>query len=196
MNENYAVQALNLTKYYGETLGVEDLDLDIKEGEIFGFLGPNGAGKTTTIRCLMDFIRPTSGSVSILGMDAQRESRKIKEHVGYLASEVRLYSKLTGEHLIRYEEGFRGKCPFAEDLVKRLGAEVDRRICDLSKGNKQLIAIETGRELLRDLHAAKNLKIGLEVDTDPPAGFETETQYVLQPIPFSVLRLTQHTWWS
>ena len=135
------IEIKNLTKYYGKILGVADLNLEITKGEIFGFMGPNGAGKTTTIRCLLDFIRPTSGSVSILGMDAQKKSREIKRHVGFLPSDVRLYEKLTGEQLIKYEEGFIRKSTYAKDLVERLGAELDKKVSQLSKGNKQLVAI-------------------------------------------------------
>lgn len=74
-------------------------------------MGPNGAGKTTTIRCMMDFIRPTSGSISILGMDSQKHSAEIKKYIGYVSGDVRLYEGLTGEQHkhIRYIEGFRGK---------------------------------------------------------------------------------------
>jgi len=131
----------NLTKYYGKTLGVEDLNFEIEEGEIFGYLGPNGAGKTTTIRCLMDFCRPTSGSISILGMDAQRKSPEIKKDLSYLSSDIRLYEKLTGKEMIEYQESIRGKSEYADDLVKRLGCNLEMKTKELSKGNKQLVAI-------------------------------------------------------
>ena len=131
----------NLTKYYGKHLGVEDLNFEIEEGEIFGYLGPNGAGKTTTIRCLMDFCRPTSGSISILGMDAQRKSPEIKKDMSYLSSDIRLYEKLTGKEMIEYQESIRGKSEYVDDLVERLGCNLEMKTKELSKGNKQLVAI-------------------------------------------------------
>ncbi len=135
------IETKNLTKFYGRTRGVEDVNLKIKKGEIFGFLGPNGAGKTTTIRCMMDFIRPTSGSISILGMDSVKESAEIKKYVGYLSGDVKLYEKLTGEQHIRYIEGFRGKAPFVKELVKRLKFDPKVKVKNLSKGNKQKLAL-------------------------------------------------------
>jgi len=135
------IEVKNLTKYYGKIRGVENLNLEIKEGETFGFLGPNGAGKTTTIRCMMDFIRPSSGSISILGMDSQKQSTNIKNYVGFLSGEIKLYEKLTGEQHIRYIEGFRGKAPFAQDLIKRLNLDSKIKAKNLSKGNKQKLAL-------------------------------------------------------
>jgi ABC-2 type transport system ATP-binding protein len=135
------IETKNLTKYYGKVLGVKSLDLEIKEGEIFGFLGPNGAGKTTTIRCLMDFVTPTSGSASILGMDCQKKSAEIKRNVGFLAGEVKLYDKLTGWEHINYIQGFKGKAPLLKDLIKRLKFDPKIKIRNLSKGNKQKLAL-------------------------------------------------------
>jgi len=135
------IKTKNLTKYYGKVLGIKDVDLGINEGETFGFLGPNGAGKTTTIRCLMDFIRPTAGSCSILGMDCQRKAAGIKRQVGFVAGEVRLYEKLTGQAHISYIEGFRGKAPFASHLIKRLDFDPGIKVKNLSKGNKQKLVL-------------------------------------------------------
>jgi len=135
------IETKKLTKYYGKILGVKDLDLEIKEGEIFGFLGPNGAGKTTTIRCLMDFIRPTSGSCSILGMNCQRDSAEIKKYVGYLGGEFSLYEKLTGAEHIKFIEGFRGKAPLAQSLIKKLKFDPQIKVKNLSKGNKQKLGL-------------------------------------------------------
>lgn len=135
------IEINNLTKYYGKIKGVENLTLNVKEGETFGFLGPNGAGKTTTIRCIMDFIRPTSGSVSVLGMDSKEKSADIKNQVGYLAGDVKLYEKLTGEQHIRYIEGFRGKAPFSKTLIKKLNFDPKIKAKNLSKGNKQKLAL-------------------------------------------------------
>src|SRR5881275_1242140 len=84
---NPAIETRKLTKYYGKSRGIVDLDLRVEAGEIFGFLGPNGSGKTTTIRILMDLIRPTGGEASVFGKDAQADSVAIKAIVGYLPGE-------------------------------------------------------------------------------------------------------------
>ena len=97
-----AVRLEKLTKYYGAQRGVIDLDLDVMPGEIFGFLGPNGAGKSTTIRILMDLIRPTSGRVTVLGLDAQADSLALRRRVGYIQSDPVLYGNLSGRELIAY----------------------------------------------------------------------------------------------
>src|SRR6056297_1165208 len=89
-----------LTKRFGQTVALEALSFQVEDGEVFGFLGPNGAGKSTTINILLDFVRPTSGSASVLGMDAQRRSREIRQRTGVLPEGVELYDRLTArQHL-------------------------------------------------------------------------------------------------
>ncbi len=78
----HAIETLDLTKYYGPVRGVENVGLRVESGEIFGLLGPNGAGKTTTIRVLLDFIRPTSGSAQLFGLDSRRDSKEIRKRIG------------------------------------------------------------------------------------------------------------------
>ena len=141
MNKDIVIHVSDLTKYYSETLAVDHINFEVNKGEVFGFLGPNGAGKTTTIRCMMDFIRPSSGSISILGMDSQKKSAEIKNQVGYLSGDVRLYEKLTGEQHIKYIEGFRGKAPFVKTLIKKLNFDPKIKVKNLSKGNKQKLAL-------------------------------------------------------
>src|SRR5258708_29552311 len=82
-----AIHTSGLTKDYDRHRGIFDLDLEVKEGEAFGFIGPNGAGKTTTLRLLMDLIRPTRGSAQVLGMDVHRDTVKIKQQTGFLGAE-------------------------------------------------------------------------------------------------------------
>ena len=96
MTDQITIQTQKLTKHYGDVRALVDLDLDVRAGEIFGFLGPNGAGKTTTIRTMMDEIRPTSGSASILGMDSHEMSVEIRSHIGYVPGDLTLYPNLTG----------------------------------------------------------------------------------------------------
>lgn len=131
-----------LTKYYGTILGVEDLSLEIKTGEIFGFIGPNGAGKSTTIRAIMNMINKTSGEILIDGINTN-DNLAIKKLVGYLPSEVHLYDDLTVQAMLDYNASF-----YPMNLKKRIAYltkkfEVDltKKIDELSFGNLQKIGI-------------------------------------------------------
>src|SRR5579883_3602217 len=90
----------NLHKSYGTVQAVKGISMNVERGEIFGFLGPNGAGKTTTIRCMLDVIRPTSGTIRIAGLDAQRDTLAAHRHIGYLPGDVRLPGVMTGKQII------------------------------------------------------------------------------------------------
>jgi len=137
------IQARKLTKYYGKNRGIVDVDLDIQEGEIFGFIGPNGAGKSTTIRTLLNFIFPTSGTATIFGMDCVRDSFRIKKEVGYLPSEVNYYDEMKVNDLLGYSAAFYGKdcSKRIKELAEIFDIEVNRKIGDLSTGNKKKVAI-------------------------------------------------------
>lgn len=139
----YVVETENLTKYYGKSRGIIDLNLKLSEGEIFGFIGPNGAGKTTTIRLLLNFIFPTRGSARIFGMDCVKESREIKKHVGYLPGEVAYYGELRVRQLLDYSASFYpGRCSErARELAQALDLDLETRVEDLSTGNKKKVGI-------------------------------------------------------
>jgi ABC-2 type transport system ATP-binding protein len=144
MSEPAAViEVHSLTKRYGSSRGVEDLTFEVEQGEAFGFLGPNGAGKTTTIRTLLDFIRPTSGTAHIFGMDPRREGVRVHRRVGYLPGELALYERMTGETFLRAFAELRGAVAWSRvtDLADRLGLDLSRRIHELSHGNKQKIGL-------------------------------------------------------
>lgn len=131
-----------LTKYYGTILGVEDLSLKIKTGEIFGFIGPNGAGKSTTIRAIMNMINITSGEIFIDGIN-NKENPKVKELIGYLPSEIHLYDDLTVKEMLEYNATFypmnlKKRIAY---LVKRLEVDTTKKIDELSFGNLQKIGI-------------------------------------------------------
>jgi ABC-2 type transport system ATP-binding protein len=138
-----AIKTTKLTKYYGSTRGIENLDLEIGKGEVFGYLGPNGAGKSTTIRSLLDLIRPTSGSAEVLGMDTRRDSLAIRRRVGYLPGELVLYESLTGQELLEYLARLRGieGVGAGRQLAERLGLDLNRPIRSLSRGNKQKVGV-------------------------------------------------------
>ncbi|MDQ1324169.1 MAG: beta-exotoxin transport system ATP-binding protein, partial [Chloroflexota bacterium] len=124
------INASGLTKSYGRHRGIVDLDLTVLPGEVFGYLGPNGAGKTTTIRLLLDYIRPTHGTVSVLGLPSHERSRDIRRRVGYLPGELRLYSSLSGSERISYFACLRGGVEQArvEELARRLDCDLSREI--------------------------------------------------------------------
>ena len=133
----------NLTKDYGNKKGIFNVNISIKKGEVFGFLGPNGAGKTTTIRNLMGFIRPDSGTCSILGMDCFKESEKIKEKLGYLAGEIAFFDDLTGIKLLNFladMKGIKDKGKMNE-LIERFELDPRGKVKKMSKGMKQKIGI-------------------------------------------------------
>ena len=133
----------NLTKYYGDVLGVKDLSLSLKEGEIFGFIGPNGAGKSTTIRSIMNLINKTEGTVLINGEVFDKDNIKLKELIGYLPSEVNLYEDLTVKEMLDYHESFYKKNIHKrrKELVKRLRLDENKKIEDLSLGNSKKLGI-------------------------------------------------------
>jgi ABC-2 type transport system ATP-binding protein len=138
-----AIETTGLTKSYGRTRGVEDVDLEVRTGEIFGFLGPNGAGKTTVIRLLLDLIRPTRGQARILGLDAHRDAVAVHRHIGYVAGNPALYDRLTGRRCCTWLAGLRGDPDPAgiDALAERLEVDLDRPIRDLSSGNRQKVAL-------------------------------------------------------
>lgn len=139
----YIIETNNLTKMYGKSRGISDVNLKIKEGEIFGFVGPNGAGKSTTIRTLLNFIFPSSGSATICGRDIVKDSCGIKELVGYVPSEVRFYNEVKVKDIINYSASFYKDCSSDEidRLCKKLEVEVDKKMGELSLGNKKKVAI-------------------------------------------------------
>jgi len=96
------IVAKNLTKKFGEFLAVDHLNLAVRKGEIYGFLGPNGAGKTTTIKMLTGVLKPTEGSVEILGMDLRTHELEIKRRIGVVPEEPRLYPHLTGQEFLEF----------------------------------------------------------------------------------------------
>lgn len=135
------IEFKNLTKNFGKTKAVDSVSFSVKKGEVFGFLGPNGAGKTTTIRCLMDFLRPTQGSVSILGLDSKKDSVLLKNKIGYISGDVRLYQKWTAKEHFAYFEKLKGESKILAKLIKDLSLDQTQKIKNLSTGNKQKVAI-------------------------------------------------------
>ena len=137
------IRTERLTKSYGEHRGIIELDLEVAEGETFGFLGPNGAGKTTTMRVLLDLIRPTSGRAEVFGIETTVDPVAIHRRVGYLPGEFDLYDRLTGAQTIEYFGNLRGGVgrAYVDELVERLEFDPSRRFKEYSRGNKQKVGL-------------------------------------------------------
>ncbi len=138
-----AIETHKLTKWYGNSRGIIDVDLVVETGQIFGFLGPNGAGKSTTIRVLLDLIRPTSGTASVLGLDIHRDRLEIDRRVSYVPGELSLYSDLTGRQLLTYLGNLQRRVDVAyrDALIERLELDPSKKIKSLSRGNKQKVGL-------------------------------------------------------
>ena len=138
-----AIEIKNLTKVYGKNRGIQDINISVKEGEIYGFIGPNGAGKSTTIKTLLNFIYPTSGEALIFGMDSVKESEKIKEYVGYVPSEVRYYDDVKVKDIIKYAQSFypKSKKEYVDRICNELELDMNKKMGELSLGNKKKVAI-------------------------------------------------------
>ncbi|AGB15556.1 ABC-type multidrug transport system, ATPase component [Halovivax ruber XH-70] len=146
-----AIRTDGLTKRFGDLTAVSGLDLEIEEGEVFGFLGPNGAGKSTTINMLLDFTRPTAGSATVLGYDAQAASDEISQRVGILPEGFSVYDRLTGRKHIEFAIETKGADQSPDDLLARVGLspeDGDRAAGGYSKGMRQRLA--TGMALAGD----------------------------------------------
>ncbi|MEE8046850.1 MAG: ABC transporter ATP-binding protein [Dehalococcoidia bacterium] len=137
-----AISTAGLTKFYGEHRGIIDVDLEINTGEVFGLLGPNGSGKTTCIRMFLDFIHPTSGTATVLGLDSRSDSVKIRQKVGYLPGDFVTYEKLTALELLEYFANIRGgDLARAHVLAERFNLDLSRKIGELSRGNRQKVGL-------------------------------------------------------
>ena len=147
----------NLTKYYGKSRGIIDLNLELPEGEIFGFIGPNGAGKSTTIRTLLGLIKPTSGSARIFDKDIIKEKESILSDIGYMPSEAMFYSGIRVGDIIRMSASLhkRDCSARAKELCERLELDVKKKIDELSLGNRKKVSIVCAlqhRRLLPPVH--------------------------------------------
>lgn len=175
-----AIKTAKLTKYYGKSRGIADLDLSVAEGEFFGFIGPNGAGKSTTIRTLLGLISPTGGSAEVLGMDIIKDKRSILENVGYLPSEAVFYHGMRVRDVLKLSADMRKKdCKAeADTLCERLQLDVSRKVDELSFGNRKKVAIVCALQ-----HKPKLLVLD-----EPTSGLDP----LMQREFFSILRERNH----
>ena len=143
------IETRELSKAYGsgstQTMALQNLNLSVHQGEIFGYLGPNGAGKTTTIRMLLDLIRPSKGSAAIFGMDTREQSVEIHRRIGFLPGELSLWDGRTGMQVIHYVASVHGDTKgimkHADELAERLQLDTSKRVRDLSSGNKRKLGL-------------------------------------------------------
>ena len=140
------IEIKNLTKTYGKSRGITDITFNVEQGEIFGFIGPNGAGKSTTIRTILSLIYPTSGSISIFGKDSVKYSDEIKMQIGYLPSEVFYYENMKVIDLLKYSASFYKKdcSKRIKELAEIMNLDLNKKIDDLSYGNKKKVGIVQG----------------------------------------------------
>src|SRR6185295_16270987 len=142
-----AISVAKLSKYYGRLLAVKDLNLEVFQGESFGFLGLNGAGKTTTIRILLDLLRPSSGKAGVLGKDCQRDGLKVRSQVGYLPGELGFYGDMTGRETLDFlarlcrqavQRGYRQQL---QDRLELSSADLHRKLREYSTGMKRKLGL-------------------------------------------------------
>lgn len=139
-----AIEITQLQKKYRQRTALHALDLRVQPGTVFGLIGPNGAGKTTTLRTLVDIIRPTSGSVRVLGEDPRHGGAALRRRIGYVPGELRLDGRISGHRMLSFYgevSGGSSTSATARDLADRLGVDLDRPVHTLSKGNKQKLGL-------------------------------------------------------
>ena len=139
----FILETKKLKKYYGKSLGIEDVSIKLKKGDIYGFIGPNGAGKSTTIRTIIGLINKTDGKVFINGKEYNTNDLETKQKIGYLPSEINLYNEMAIKEIFKYHESFYKKdiSKRKRELVKRLKIDEKKKIQELSLGNLKKVGI-------------------------------------------------------
>ena len=137
------IETASLTKYYGKSRGIIDINLAVPEGDFFGFIGPNGAGKSTTIRTLLGLIAPTGGTAKIFGKDILKQKEEILADIGYMPSEANFYYGMKVRDIIQYSAELRKKDCRGEagKLCDRLELDTEKKIGELSLGNRKKVSI-------------------------------------------------------
>ena len=159
-----AIRSEGLTKRYGDTLALDDLDLVVEEGEVYGYLGPNGAGKTTTIRLLLGLHRPTSGRAEVFGVDAWEDPVEAHRRVAFVAGEPALWPSLTGAETFEFLARVRGGTDpgYRDVLVERFKLDTDKKVRALSKGNRQKVQLVAALASRADLLVLDEPTSGLD----------------------------------
>lgn len=160
------IEVSELTKYYGEVVGIRDVSFTVEQGEIFGFLGPNGAGKTTTIRLLMQLLNPDNGRIALFGMNADKARKKLRERIGYLPGDFQPYGEMTVERFLKYMAKYRSRPPkLRQQLIEKLNItsqDLSKIIKHLSHGNRQKLGLVFALEHEPDLAILDEPTLGLD----------------------------------
>ena len=139
------IKISNFTKKYGNFTAVENLNLEINKGEMIGFVGKNGAGKSTTLRCMLDIIHPTEGTITIQGLDSKKDSKEIKKYVSYIPSESAFYDNITGRQLLKFAMKFTTiTMEEIEELAEEFELNLSKKVMELSLGNRKKVSILQG----------------------------------------------------
>ena len=143
MRSTPVIRTEKLTKRYGATSALADLDLEIEAGEVFGYLGPNGAGKTTTIRLLLGLAHPTSGRAELFGLDARRQAVEAHRRLAYVPGEASLWPSLTGAETLHLLGEAHGGVDvgYRDQLIERLDLDPSKKVRAYSKGNRQKLVL-------------------------------------------------------
>lgn len=159
-----AIQTEKLTKYYGKSRGIVDVDLQVEQGDFYGFIGPNGAGKSTTIRTLLGLISPTSGTAQILGLDIAKDRTKILSKVGYLPSEAAFWGGMKVKEILEFSAALRKvDCrKEAELLCQRLELDPSKKVGELSLGNRKKVSIVCALQHKPELYILDEPTSGLD----------------------------------
>lgn len=164
-----AVEVKNLRKYFGEIRAVDGISFAVEKGEVFGLIGPNGAGKTTTLRILATLLKPTAGTVNIMGYDAVKDADEVRKIISYLPEEAGAYERLTGEEYLRFIAGFFYRGKDLEDVVSRgieiagLGERIKDRIKTYSKGMKRRLLLARALMVMPQVAILDEPSSGLDV---------------------------------
>lgn len=169
-----AIAVERLVKHFGQTRAVDGVTFFVDPGEVFGFLGPNGAGKTTTIRCLMDFLRPTSGGVKVFGLDSVAQGVAARGRIGFMPPTSALNAHWTGQDHVEYIGRLHRTQDSAHELAQRMELDLSRGVKHLSSGNRQKLSV-----LLAFMHPAD-----LIVLDEPTTGLDP----LLQQTVYSLIR--------
>ena len=167
-----AIRTENLSKRYGSATALEGLDLDVAEGEVFGYLGPNGAGKSTTISLLLGFIRPSAGRAEIFGLDVRRDAERLHGRIAYVPGEASLWPSLTGAEALRFLGNIHGSVDdgYRDELIERFHLEPDKKVRAYSHGNRQKVP----------LVAAFSSRADVLLLDEPTSGLDPLMEHVFQ----------------
>jgi ABC-2 type transport system ATP-binding protein len=159
-----ALRTQGLTKRFGEVVALDDLDLEVARGEVFGYLGPNGAGKTTTIRLLLGLSRPTAGRAEIFGLDCQRQPVQTHRRLAFVAGEANLWPSLTGAETLALLGRVHGQIDeaYRDELIERFDLDPTKKVRAYSRGNHQKVILIAGLMVRPDLLVLDEPTSGLD----------------------------------